>query len=142
MFRAKRSQRTRNTQKYCFYRTTTNTLCFQRETTVGDKVKPAETEAKKKKQTLCKNRKTLFHSLCPRSPRSSTLSNRSLQEIAGFLGGFLKPKITDFTAAVFCLKAFLGYKMREEVKTAIKESLSLRFLHTSNLIFFNKAHHV
>lgn len=58
-----------------------------------------------------------------------------------FLGGFLKPKITDFTAA-FCLKAFLGYKMREEVKTAIKESLSLRFLHTSNLIFFNKAHHV
>lgn len=55
-----------------------------------------------------------------------------------FLGGFLKPKITDFTAAVFCLKAFLGYKMREEVKTAIKESLSLRFLHTSNQIFLIK----
>lgn len=93
-------------------------------------------QEKKKKQTCCKNRKTLFRSLCPRSPRSSTLSNRSLQEIAGFLGGFLKPKITDFTAAVFCLKAFLGYKMREEVKTAIKESLSLSNFFTHPIWFF------
>lgn len=53
-----------------------------------------------------------------------------------FLGGFLKPKITDFTAAVFCLKAFLGYKMREEVKTAIKESLSLSDFFTHPIWFF------
>lgn len=60
-----------------------------------------------------------------------------------FLGGFLKPKITDFTAAVFCLKAFLGYENERGSKNCNKrKSLSLRFLHTSNLIFFNKAHHV
>lgn len=56
-----------------------------------------------------------------------------------FLGGFLKPKITDFTAAVFCLKAFLGYENERGSENCNKrKSLSLRFLHTSNLIFLIK----
>lgn len=99
---------------------------------------------KKKKKTTCKNRKTLFHSLCARGPRSSTLSNRSLQDVAGFFGVFLKPKITDFTAASLktkqCfLSVFLSLQNEGGSENCKKKSVFyLRFPRTCSVILIIK----
>ena len=99
---------------------------------------------KKKKKTTCKNRKTLFHSLCACGPRSSTLSNRSLQDVAGFFGVFLKLKITDFTAASLKTKQcffkcfFKPSKWGRKWKLQKKSVFYLRFPRTCSLILIIK----